>query len=126
MSHRKIVKYLLAIAPMGLSFMAGFFCAMVMLVGSFASASSIDNAYKNLRVFGQVLSYVQQSYVDDVDETTLVYNAINGLLSELDPYTTFLRPGEYKKLQEDTSGEFGGIGIHLSLEQKTIRIDAVV
>ncbi len=74
-----------------------------------------DVAYKKLRVFSQVLTYVQQSYVDEVDPQELLYDAINGMLAHLDPHTTFLRPAEYEKLREDTAGEFGGLGIDVGV-----------
>jgi carboxyl-terminal processing protease len=76
-----------------------------------AAAGDIDAGYRKLRVFSQVLTYVQQSYVDVVDPENLLYDAIEGMLSHLDTHTTFLRPAEYEKLREDTAGEFGGLGL---------------
>jgi carboxyl-terminal processing protease len=119
-------RYLRRAILMSSCFLAGFCCALIWVVGGSANATKVDNAYRNLRMFGQVLSYVQQNYVDDIDEKTLIQNAIIGLLSELDPYTTFLRPGEYKKLQEDTAGEFGGVGIHLTVDKEGVLIEGVV
>ncbi|MDP2341569.1 MAG: S41 family peptidase [Deltaproteobacteria bacterium] len=84
-------------------------------IGGSAQAADVDVAYKKLRVFSQVLTYVQQSYVDDVDPQELLYDAINGMLAHLDPHTTFLRPAEYEKLREDTAGEFGGLGIEVGI-----------
>jgi carboxyl-terminal processing protease len=72
-------------------------------------AANVDETYRKLHVFGQVLAYVQQSYVDAVDDTDLVYGAITGMLRGLDPHTAFMRPEEYQRLKEDTAGEFGGI-----------------
>jgi len=91
-----------------------------------ARAADVDATYRGLRVFGQVLSYVQQSYVDAIDERELIYDAISGLLSDLDPHTTFMRPAEYQKLREDTAGEFGGLGITVSARGDAVFIDAVV
>ena len=84
-------------------------------IGGSARAADVDVAYKKLRVFSQVLTYVQQSYVDEVDPQELLYDAINGMLAHLDPHTTFLRPAEYEKLREDTAGEFGGLGIEVGV-----------
>jgi carboxyl-terminal processing protease len=81
-----------------------------------ATSGDADAGYRKLRVFSQVLTYVQQSYVDDVDAESLIYDAINGMLAHLDPHTTFLRPGEYEKLREDTAGEFGGLGIDVGVD----------
>jgi carboxyl-terminal processing protease len=82
-----------------------------------AHAEDNDAAYKPLRVFAQVLSYIQQSYVEPVDTTNVVYNGVNGLLAGLDPYSTFLRPSDYERLREDTAGEFGGLGIEVNTDQ---------
>jgi carboxyl-terminal processing protease len=81
-----------------------------------ATTGDVDAGYRKLRVFSQVLTYVQQSYVDAVDAESLIYDAINGMLAHLDPHTTFLRPGEYEKLREDTAGEFGGLGIEVGVD----------
>lgn len=96
------------------SFVAGLLCGLVLAAGAgVASAGDIDETYKKLRVFSQVLTYVQQNYVDDLDGDELVYDAVTGMLSGLDPHTTFMRPAEYEKLREDTAGEFGGLGIEV-------------
>lgn len=89
-------------------------------------AADVDGAYKKLRVFSQVLTYVQQSYVDPVDGEELVYDAIAGMLSGLDPHTTFMRPAEYDKLREDTAGEFGGLGIEVAPSEAGSPKDRVI
>src|SRR5689334_7661021 len=99
-----------------LTFSAGAACGLIVGVvvaagAPAAVAADIDGTYKKLRVFSQVLTYVQQNYVDELDGDELVYDAITGMLSGLDPHTTFMRPAEYEKLREDTAGEFGGLGI---------------
>jgi carboxyl-terminal processing protease len=80
-----------------------------------AAVGDVDSGYRKLRVFSQVLAYVQQSYVDAVDAEKLIYDAVEGMLSHLDPHTTFLRPAEYEKLREDTAGEFGGLGLEVGV-----------
>ena len=100
------------------SFVAGVACGVVVglalaAAGGVAYAGDVDGTYKKLRVFSQVLTYVQQNYVDELDGDELVYDAITGMLSGLDPHTTFMRPAEYEKLREDTAGEFGGLGIEV-------------
>jgi carboxyl-terminal processing protease len=97
-----------------LPFAAGLLCGLVLAAGAGAAvAGDVDGTYKKLRVFSQVLTYVQQNYVDELDGDELVYDAITGMLSGLDPHTTFMRPAEYEKLREDTAGEFGGLGIEV-------------
>lgn len=94
------------------TFGAGLVCGVVLAGGvSVAHAADADSAYKKLRVFSQVLTYVQSSYVDEIDPQRLIYDAINGMLGHLDPHTQFMPAEEYEKLREDTAGEFGGLGI---------------
>jgi carboxyl-terminal processing protease len=77
-------------------------------------ADPIETTYKKLRIFAHVLSFVQNNYVDDVDEEGLVHDAIRGLLRSLDPHSVYMTPSEYQKTQEDTSGAYGGLGIVIS------------
>lgn len=90
-----------------------------------ALATNVDATYAKLRVFSQVLSYVQSNYVDNISEDELVYDAVSGMLKDLDPHTTFMRPAEYNKLKEDTAGEFGGLGIDVGEHPKGILIEGV-
>jgi carboxyl-terminal processing protease len=107
------------------AFVAGLASGLVLAVSGPALATHVDGTYKKLRIFGQVLSYVQTHYVDDVSEDELIYDAINGLLRDLDPHTTFMRPAEYQKLREDTAGEFGGLGIRLITDDVSVFIEGV-
>ena len=70
--------------------------------------------FKTLDTFAQALATAQTSYVDPVDEKTLIYNATRGMLHNLDQYSTFLPPKRYKNLRQDTEGEFGSIGVLLA------------
>ncbi|MCP4504378.1 MAG: S41 family peptidase [Deltaproteobacteria bacterium] len=102
-----------------------FFGVALAIPTSLAFAGSVDKTYEKLRIFSQVLSYVQANYVDHITETELIYDSVNGMLQDLDPHSTFMRPSEYNKLKEDTSGEFGGLGITISEHEKGIIIDDV-
>ncbi|HEY4221859.1 MAG TPA: S41 family peptidase [Myxococcota bacterium] len=105
-----------------LPYIAGLASGLVLAAGTSAAiAGDVDGTYKKLRVFSQVLTYVQQNYVDELDGDELVYDAITGMLSGLDPHTTFMRPAEYEKLREDTAGEFGGLGIEVGPYQENGR-----
>lgn len=73
-----------------------------------------EYTYKQLELFSRVLSYVQNNYVEPVDEQTLVHGAIKGMLDTLDPHTLFMPPDQFKEMKIDTSGEFGGLGIEIS------------
>lgn len=85
---------------------------------SFAS----DDRYLNLQIFAKVLNIVQQYYVEPVDSQKLIYGGIKGMLRELDPHTNFLSPEIYKEFESETTGEFGGIGIEISIEDGILTI----
>ncbi|MDQ3368382.1 MAG: S41 family peptidase [Myxococcota bacterium] len=70
--------------------------------------------FKTLDAFAQALSTVQTSYVDQVDEKRLIYDAARGMLHNLDQYSTFLPPNRYRHVRQDTEGEFGGVGLTLA------------
>ncbi len=73
-----------------------------------------EQTYKQLELFARVLSYVQNNYVEKVDEQQLTYGAIKGMLETLDPHTVFMPPDLFKEMKIDTSGEFGGLGIEIA------------
>lgn len=106
-------------------FVGGMVAGICAVGTPFAWATDVGLTYQKLRVFSQVLAYVQDSYVDEIEEEELVYDAIRGMLRDLDPHTAFMRPAEYQKLKEDTAGEFGGLGIELRQLPTTIRITRV-
>ncbi len=83
-------------------------------------------SYENLRVFAEALSLVEKNYVDETKTKDLVYGAIKGMLSELDPHTNFMSPESYKEMQVDTRGEFGGLGIQISMKDKRLVVIAPI
>ena len=82
-----------------------------------AVAVTAATRYDDLSLFTSVLSHVKRNYVDEVDERTLVYGALRGMLQELDPHSSFLDPDAYREMQVDTKGEFHGIGIEITKRQ---------
>ena len=76
----------------------------------------------DLRMFTQVFEQIRRSYVDRIDDKTLFENAVRGMLSELDPHSAYLDARAFTDLKDATSGEFGGLGIEVSLEGDTIKI----
>ncbi|MFZ9886579.1 MAG: S41 family peptidase [Myxococcota bacterium] len=110
---------------LGAAFALGLGTGVALAVAGPAVATDIDGTYRKLRVFGQVLSYVQANYVESVPEEKLIYDAIGGMLRDLDPHSTFMRPAEYLKLREDTAGEFGGLGVRLTMADDGVFIDTV-
>src|SRR5499425_3657336 len=78
--------------------------------------------YQQLNLFGDVLERVRRDYVEPVDEKTLIENAINGMLSSLDPHSSYMNPKTYKDMQVQTKGEFGGLGIEVTMENGVIKV----
>jgi carboxyl-terminal processing protease len=95
----------------------------ILSVGAQAQTGA-DEVYDKLDVFAQVLQYIQNSYVEKVDAKKLVYGAIRGMLRTLDPHTTFMSPEEFKSMQEDTSGQFGGVGVEIELRESALVVVA--
>ncbi len=99
---------------------------LVCLIPLSSIADPIETTYKKLRIFAQVLSFVQNNYVDNVSEEELMHDAIRGLLKSLDPHSVFMTASEYQKTQEDTSGAYGGLGIVISkIKNKSFIIKSV-
>lgn len=71
---------------------------------------------EDVRMLSQVLERIKQAYVDEVDDTQLLQSAIEGMLSGLDPHSDFLTPSDFEDLRESTSGQFGGLGIEITLD----------
>jgi len=78
-----------------------------------ANAAEKDSAYQNIELFSFVMEKIRKDYVDGKDLTyqKLVHDALRGMVQELDPHSEFLDPERYKELQDDTQGQFGGLGI---------------
>jgi len=74
-----------------------------------------ESPYPNLGVFARALVHVETSYVEDVDQDTLVYGAIRGMVATLDPHSAFLDPDEVRLLESDTDGRFAGVGVEISM-----------
>jgi len=100
----------------GLAFFAG------LSVDHVARAARKSEPYRPLDVFADVLAHVENSYVEEVDEKELVYGAIDGLVGRLDPHTVFLRPELFKSLRDETSGEFDGLGLELTVKDDKITV----
>src|SRR5689334_25221728 len=81
-----------------------------------------EEKYTELQLFAKVLNLVQQYYVEEVDTKKLIYGGIKGMLRELDPHTNFLPPDIYKEFETETSGEFGGIGIEITVQNGVLTV----
>lgn len=81
---------------------------------------------EDLRTFSEVLEKIKSDYVEAVDDKTLIASAIRGMLTGLDPHSTYLDPDEYKDLRAGTTGEFGGLGIEVSMEDGFVKVVAPI
>ncbi len=82
--------------------------------------------YEELKTFTEVLALVQKHYVEETKTKDLVYGAIRGMLSTLDPHSAFMPPDVYKEVQVETKGEFGGIGIQIGMKENRLTVIAPI
>lgn len=80
----------------------------------------------DLRKFTEVFSRIKDAYVEEVSDQQLLESAIKGMLSDLDPHSTYLAPKDYEELEESTSGEFGGLGIEVGMENGFVKVIAPI
>ena len=103
--------------------MAAFAAALFILpipqgIGAGAASGNTAETYKELNLFGDVFEKVRSDYVDDVSDDTLVEGAINGMLTSLDPHSNYLNAKNFTDMKVQTRGEFGGLGIEVSMENR--------
>ena len=95
---------------------------LVMAETGFQVKAFAQERYADLQNFSKVLNLVQQYYVEEVDTKKMIYGAIKGMLRELDPHTNFMAPEVFKDFESETSGEFGGLGIEISIQNGILTI----
>ena len=81
-----------------------------------------DKLYEKIDLFGEVLEKIQNEYVEEVDQVEIMDSAINGALQSLDPYSAYMNPEIFEESQTETSGEFGGLGIEVSMESGVVKV----
>jgi carboxyl-terminal processing protease len=86
------------------------------------SATTPEKIYENLEIFANVLSLVQDSYVEEIDSQEVIQGAIRGMLNTLDPHSSYLSPDDFKELQSETKGSFSGIGIEITLKDDILTV----
>ncbi|HRN89498.1 MAG TPA: S41 family peptidase, partial [Hyphomicrobium sp.] len=82
--------------------------------------------YRQLDLFGDVFERVRSDYVEKPDDTMLIENAINGMLAALDPHSSYMSPKHYRDMQVQTRGEFGGLGIEVTMENGVVKVVAPI
>jgi carboxyl-terminal processing protease len=99
--------------------------AVVIGAGAYRKCSAKEGTggdYESIEMFTDVLSIVKKSYVEEVDTKKLIYGAINGMLASLDPHSSFMPPDMFKELKIDTKGEFGGLGIEITIKDGMLTV----
>ena len=81
---------------------------------------------EDLRTFTEIFAKIKNDYVEPIEDKTLLENAIHGMLAGLDPHSAYLVPEDYKQLQQGTSGEFGGLGIEVGMEDGFVKVIAPI
>ena len=92
------------------------------LINSSTFADEEKNVYKYLNLFGEAFEKIKNNYVEDVSSKDLIESAIEGMLGSLDPHSTFLNNQELNELKVQTKGEFGGLGIEVTLENGFVKV----
>ena len=97
----------------------------IMALGSSAKAAAADT-YRQLNLFGDVFERVRADYVEKPDDAKLIESAINGMLAGLDPHSSYMDPKSFRDMQVQTRGEFGGLGIEVTMEEGLIKVVAPI
>ncbi len=108
---------------------SGLFAAAIVAVALFSLRQDLGAAnpnsaetYKQLNLFGEVFERVRAEYVDDTSDNSLVESAINGMLTSLDPHSNYLNTKNFNDMKVQTRGEFGGLGIEVSMENGLVKV----
>ena len=98
------------------------FLILLSLISFQGVLSSENNIYNKIDLFGEVLEKINKEYVDEINQSESMDSAINGLLQSLDPYSAYMSPEIFNEMQTETSGEFGGLGIEVSMESGVVKV----
>lgn len=100
-----------------------FICGIVVAgIGFAEKPNKADELYKELELFSDTVSVIRSDYVEEPQPRDLVYGALKGMLSSLDPYSQFMDPDMYNEMKIETQGEFGGIGIEITIQDNLLTI----
>src|SRR5680860_346760 len=95
---------------------------MVSLARSQSASAANSEIYKQLDLFGEVLERVRADYVEQPEDAKLIESAFNGMLTSLDPHSAYLTPKHFRDMQVQTRGEFGGLGIEVTMENGVVKV----
>src|SRR5580693_3487259 len=97
-----------------------------LMVATSASAAGAADTYRQLNLFGDIFERVRSHYVEKPDDSKLVEGAINGMLNGLDPHSSYMDPKSFRDMQVQTRGEFGGLGIEVTMEDGLVKVVAPI
>ena len=89
---------------------------------SVAANAAATDTYRQLNLFGDVFERVRSDYVEVPDDAQLIESAINGMLTSLDPHSSYMSPKSFRDMQVQTRGEFGGLGIEVTMEEGLVKV----
>ena len=107
---------------MNLFFRQIYSICLVFILITHVNANPNDKLYQKLDLFSDVLDTLKKEYVDDVKQDEVIDSAINGMLQSLDPYSSYMSPEAFQNMSRDTKGEFGGLGIEITMESGLVKI----
>lgn len=115
MKSKNYFKYILSIVTI-----------ILLNVSSKVYSQNIDKLYEKIDLFSEVLETIQNEYVEDIDQAEAMDSAINGLLQSLDPYSAYMNQKTFEESQSETTGEFGGLGIEVTMEAGVVKVIAPI
>jgi len=111
MKEKNYYKYILTIVMV-----------LLLNISNAVYAQNSDKLYEKIDLFSEVLEKIQNEYVEEIDQAEAMDSAINGILQSLDPYSNYMNPKVFEEMQTETSGEFGGLGIEVSMEVGVVKV----
>ena len=105
MKKTKYFKYILTIVTI-----------ILLNISNKVYSQNVDKLYEKIDIFSEVLEKIQNEYVEEIDQAEVMDSAINGALQSLDPYSAYMNQKIFEETQTETAGEFGGLGIEVSME----------
>ncbi len=105
-----------------MKFFFKFALLLFILISQSSSAKNNNTLYEKLDLFSDVLEKINKEYVKDIDQSEVIDAAINGMLQSLDPFSSYMSPESFKNMNVDTKGEFGGLGIEITMEKGFVKV----
>ena len=106
----------------GFAVIVAFLSIFIISSQRHSSAEAKGSDFESIELFTDVMSIIKKSYVEEVDTKKLIYGAINGMITSLDPHSSFMPPDTYNEMKTDTKGAFGGLGIEISIKDGVLTV----